>query len=486
VLASACAGILSLAPVSRAAVVINELVYDDGSTDDREFVELYNNDLVNSVPIGGWVLGGFDGTTTNTSVTITAGTIIAPGGYYVIGQTGVLNVNQVTATFLENDGETVELKNGATLIDSVAYETNKGPSGSTGYGSANVAEIGPGFFGNHQVNDVAAAANTGTLSTVARFIDGRDTNNNGRDFGLRASTPGTTNNPAGLMTSYAPADVSAAAVGSTLSGFASGFVHPRVIDPTVVDANNPNAISAAPGTGKAIVAWDSSGGGNGNASVATFTPAAGKSIELRAYFDTNNLPLSTNASAVAFRGSEFTFYGIGTADALGNATNLSGQTNFGPRALPAADTDAGVAGIFWIYEKVGETSAGAGDVSEKLYLVDANDGGDASTGGNTPLDWTILATIDLSSTASGWHDLSIAIDAAGNGVASYDGATTNFTTSTDLVGAFAVGYRENTQAGAVGVPSYVRPATFTIVPEPASLSLLGAGALALARRRRKN
>ena len=81
----------------------------------------------------------------------------------------------------------------------------------------------------------------------------------------------------------------------------------------------------------------------------------------------------------------------------------------------------------------------------------------------------MLAEFDLSTTASGWHLLGINIDAAGNGLATYDSNQVSFGAAGTL-GSFYVGYRENTQAGAVGVPSYVRPATFaTVVPEPGAV-----------------
>jgi hypothetical protein len=121
-----------------------------------------------------------------------------------------------------------------------------------------------------------------------------------------------------------------------------------------------------------------------------------------------------------------------------------------------------------------------------LYLVDANDGGDSDLGGNTPLDWTILQTIDISSLASDWYILGMKINADGSGVAWFNGTKYFFTTTPGInSGAFNVGYRENLQLGADGTPDAImRPATFTIVPEPASLALVGMMFLPLLRRRK--
>ena len=137
--------------------------------------------------------------------------------------------------------------------------------------------------------------------------------------------------------------------------------------------------------------------------------------------------------------------------------------------------------------KVGETVTGNGIVSEKLYLVDAGAGGNMNTdAGNAAADtWSILATIDLSNSPSAWRKLSISVDALGNGVASYENQTFNFTTAPALYGSFYTGYRENTQAGSVGVPAYLRPATFAAVPEPATVGLAAIAGMALVVRRRK-
>jgi len=112
---------------AMAQVVINEFQYDDtGTADDREFVELYNGGA-SAVDIGGWVLGGRDTAGANPSVTFAAGTSIPAGGYYVVGNAGVVNVNLVVATeFVKNNNETIELSNGGVVVDALAYETNKG------------------------------------------------------------------------------------------------------------------------------------------------------------------------------------------------------------------------------------------------------------------------------------------------------------------------------------------------------------------------
>ncbi len=470
---AATIGIFAAANLAFGQVVINEVVYDDGSTDDREFVELFNP-TANPVTIGGWTLGGRDPTAANATVTITAGTVLAPGGYYVIGNTGVLNVNQVVAAnAFENDNETLELSNGATLVDALAYEINKGAA----FAAPVAGQIGPGYWGNTQASDIAGTPLNAT-GGLARWVDGRDTDNNGRNFGFRPSTPGTTNNPTNI-TAYIAPDVTGGTVGSVVPGFAFSFVAPKVVDPTVVDAAvppiNPNVIPPSPAGNRAIIAWDPSGGGNGVAAAETFNTTA-SSFNILAYLDTRDLPLMSNTAGASFRGSEFTFYGIGSGDALANPTNLSGFTGF------TTVRDAGITGVHWVYEKVGETGAALGDVSEKLYLVDANDGGDQNAG-----DWTILATLDLAARSSAWFNLGISIDASGNGVATFDTTTVNFTTSTALNGAsFAVGYRENTQIGADGTPDAIlRPATFSAVPEPATAGVLALGACMLGLRRRK-
>jgi hypothetical protein len=488
--AALCAALLFSAP-SNGAVIINELQADDGGTDDREFVELYNSSGVTEA-IGNWTLNRSDVVGAKSVITIPAGTTLAPGAYYVIGQSAtVLNVNQsVGASFLEDQSETIELRdNTGTVMDAVVLEAFRGPTTATnGYGTltpAVAAQVGPGIFaGGNNTNDVAGTPLNG-LSSVGRFVDGRDTNNNGRDFGNRPSTPGTSNNT-GFMTFYTPPDPTGQTVGAVVPGLAGSFVDAKFIDPTVADGTNTNAIAPAPSTGnRAIIVFDPSGGGNNAASKQVFNTTQG-GFGISAYFATSALPQQTSAAGANQFGSELTTYGIGGSDSVVNLTDLAGNvTSITAATLPSADNSNGVTGVSWVYERTAVN--GATQATAVLYLVDANDGGDSDLGGNTPMDWTVLQAINIANLPNGWYDLGISVDALGNGVATFNGSTFNFTTSTAMhSGAFNAGYRENLNMGSDATPDAVmRPATFTIIPEPGTLALAALGLVSLVVRRKR-
>jgi hypothetical protein len=72
-------------------------------------------------------------------------------------------------------------------------------------------------------------------------------------------------------------------------------------------------------------------------------------------------------------------------------------------------------------------------------------------------------------------------------VANFNGTNYNFVTSTALnSAAFNVSYRENLQLGSDGTPDAImRPATFTIIPEPATLALVLMGLIPFGAGRRR-
>ena len=465
----------------HADVVINEFQYDDTSTDDREFVELYNNGGV-AVDISGWTVGSRDNGTTNTVVTIPAASSIPAGGYWVIGNTGVANLSQtaVASGVLENDSESLELWNGAfgtsTLMDGVVYEGFRGPldgtAPATGHGALSAAMTtqvgGATYRGASNPGDLAGTP-LRAASSVARYTDGVDTNNNGRDFGMRPMTPGTNNAPTPI-TQYSAPDVDALADAAVVAGHSFGFVGARVITPgTVVAGLNENAIPAPPDHTKAITVWDGSGGGNAVAADGTFAAGA-QSFGINAYIDTTDMPINSGAGgATPFRGSEFSWFGLaGSIDgsSVSPLPNVSGQSGLSG----AADSGVGNTGVAWYYEKVG-IPVGGGAVSEMLYLIDAGDGGNHNADAlNTTADeWVVLASFDLSSTPSGWYALGINIDAAGNGMATF-GPNQVYFGATPYAGSFYVGYREAATLLGDSTPSFLRPPTFAmVVPEPGAV-----------------
>jgi hypothetical protein len=271
---------------------------------------------------------------------------------------------------------------------------------------------------------------------------------NGRDFGVIPLTPGTSNNLP-QTPNYMLPDVDGLAVGDDVPGFGPSFAFAKVTDPTVVSGENPNAIPASPQGGNVITAWDSTGGGN-----MVATNELVKNFNISAYLDTGLLGVVGN-----FIGEQ-TAYGIGTTGTFFNFGNPSGT--FGSNLGGNGNT-----GIGWFYERQDPNPGPDPDPENErgcpcegltdLHLIDFGAGGDSEPGG----DWTIITTIDLSGEASDWHDLGIDIDDLGNVTATFDDQVFNFTTSTDLLGTFYVGYREGD--GVAGVPATFRPPTYDLI-----------------------
>jgi hypothetical protein len=247
----ACVSAMALLLITSATfgqIVINEIVKDERSAgsgqipDTREFVELYNEGG-SAVDISNWTIDTvlLDDGSPFTSNPIPASTMLAAGDYYVIGQTGVTNLDlDLGSTELWPDDNVVyELRDsGASLVDAVGVDIARDPQ-LLNATAGQLAQIGTGVWGQ------SLSANTTFSQSLSRYVDGRDTNVNGYDFGNIPLTPGASNNLPQIGDFTVP-DVDALGNGATVPGFGGSFVLPKVINPTAVDSNNPNAIPASP------------------------------------------------------------------------------------------------------------------------------------------------------------------------------------------------------------------------------------------------
>jgi len=411
---------------STAPVVINEFLYDHTSTDDQEFVELYNRSGA-TVDIGGWTLEAEDPTTTNPSYAIPAGTMLAAGDYYVLGSALVPNVDLVVgATNLwENDNESLTLKNAmGTVIDTLVYESSKG------IWNPALAE-GPGIYGN-----ITATLSPVVPMTWARLRDGYDTNNNGYDFVQLPRTPGTTNNLSNLLPVLDVFDVGTP--GNAIANWEGSFVTPRYVDPTAPDSTNPNAIAPSPQGGNAAMFWDPAGGGNAGPLLST----TGDHFDFEFYYY-----LEGSAHPVSgIQQWETTSFGVGTSDTFGNHPDPGGAlSGMGVTGIVEANT-----GVAWTYVRFTDL-AGVG--TNTLYLVDYNDGGGAGT--------TVLGSFPVSpGTNDGWQRLRLRVNGKkvegwlGGTLGLNDGTKITGTTAVPVVGPVYFQYRE-----LVSVNANTRPPT---------------------------
>ncbi len=403
-----------------ANVVINEFVYDSSglTAGSFEFVELYNADTVNA-DISGWTIRAFDEVLppddNNPDFVIPQSTVLAPGEFFVVGVGDVPNVDFVPADpggsegFFENGREALQLVDlNLDVVDDITYETNKttgAPLGTEG-----------GLYGNMRTYD--------TLTSYARYLDGYDTGVNGRDFGTRFATPGSSNSSATLATWKGP-DVDLLVVGDDVPGLHGSFVNPEVIDPTVVSGLNPNVIPASPQGGNAIMFFDpgaETGGSN-------FTMDVDSSYDIYVYVET----------ALAPAGADEEWYvGLGgTADptfANGVDAGFSGAT-----------------GVAWVFNR--------SDSSATLRLMDFGPGGDPAT-------YTTYGTIDLvaEGVASGWYRLKIVLSGTGvTGDFENDGLTVDFqfvgTTEAGIIGNVTFAHEES-----FSDDSLLRPLTIDLTP----------------------
>jgi uncharacterized protein len=164
-------------------LVINEIDYDQPSTDTAEFVEIKNNGS-SAVSLDGWTLELVNG---NGGGAVIYDTIILPNVNLAAGDYFVVCANAATVpncdlddspdtNFIQNGApDAVGLRFNGDLMDAVSYEGDSGAPYTEGSGAG-------------LVDDGSSAT-----QSISRCADGSDTGVNNVDFALVEITPGGAN-----------------------------------------------------------------------------------------------------------------------------------------------------------------------------------------------------------------------------------------------------------------------------------------------------
>lgn len=219
-------------------LVINEVDYDQPSTDSSEFIELYNS-ASNAVNLGIYrvVLVNGNNNLPYDSITL-PNQLLLPGHYFVIccsyGTVPLCDMSHLTpaAGFIQNGSpDAIAIRDTLTggIIDAVSYEGSVAPP----YIEGNGVPIGQ--------SDTSTFITTLFRWTgISRFPDGADTGDDSTDFHRACSTPGMAN------------------VNTT-----SSCPQPTSVQNIVVN----NSIAVYPNPAKGIVTIDMNGISSNNASI---------------------------------------------------------------------------------------------------------------------------------------------------------------------------------------------------------------------------
>ena len=181
---------------SLVGLVNNEVDYDQPSTDDREFIELYNGSasdvcLTNLRLV---LVNGNDNQPYSTLDLSMGGDILPPGGYLVVASDNV--VVDPGALVIRFDRATNRIQNGDvgpdgvalmdvrenTLLDALSYE-----------GELTSAEIDAALYNLVEGTPLVLTDPGDVDASLSRTPNGRDTNNADADWQLLTPTPGAQN-----------------------------------------------------------------------------------------------------------------------------------------------------------------------------------------------------------------------------------------------------------------------------------------------------
>jgi hypothetical protein len=157
-------------------VVINELMPNPpGADEGGEWLELRNNGAA-GVTLDGWTLeidtAAFDG---SAAYTFPAGTVLAAGGYVVVGAGGL--------------AVTLDMGNAGTSADGVRLACNATPVDTVIYGTTN----SDSFLDDTGAVATSLAPKPAEGDSLQRIPDGVDTNASAVDFASGGASPGVAN-----------------------------------------------------------------------------------------------------------------------------------------------------------------------------------------------------------------------------------------------------------------------------------------------------
>jgi len=169
--------------IVAAALVVNEIDYDQSGTDAAEFIELKNTSAAD-LDLAAYDLvlvnGTGGGATIYNTITLPAVTL-APGDYFVVCGDAAnvfgcdLDVSPNTNLIQNGAPDAVAVMEGALVIDTVSYEGDTAPPYTEGSGSGLVDNSSIDFLG------------------ISRWPDGADTGQNNVDLSPRCISPGAPN-----------------------------------------------------------------------------------------------------------------------------------------------------------------------------------------------------------------------------------------------------------------------------------------------------
>ena len=340
---------------STAPVVINEFSADDVSSDNLEYVELYNRTNL-PISLTGWSLRGEEGDaggSPNLAYGFPPGTSINPGQFLVVGNASVPNVNLVIGTnFFENGPA-----DGITLRDPLSNVVD-----SVIYGFARWTAPIPPWLETTAINGRSLLNDTLTNPiALQRRSDGYDDNNNSCDFVSMTWRPGMRNSN-GHLVDLAYTENFDTAVHSSLGGdFATSFFPPTIVNPAnLVNATGSTlSLPPSPQGGNVARFSDITGGGNVNLLGAE----VGNDFLLECY-----VYVAGGNMSFGLGDAESWGVGIGTTDSYAAPPDVPGTYyNLTQSCNGPGNREPGATGIAWFGYNTATHTA--------IYLVDMHDGG---------------------------------------------------------------------------------------------------------------